>query len=291
VPMAVSGEAQRLRGMTTYRLQRGLGRMSLYVVLIVGAVVMLLPFFWMLSTSFKTLVDAMRIPPIWIPSPLQWQNYPAAWHAAPFARYFFNSFFISSMTMVGEVITCIFAGYAFAKMKFFGKHVLFLLVLATFMIPGHMLLVPSYVLVRGLGWYDTYWALIMPWITSGFGIFLMRQFFRTLPDELWDAARIDGCPRVRYVLQIAVPMVRPGIATVALLQFINSWNSFLWVLIMTDSPLMRTIPVGLRFFQMEAGTEYPMLMAASTMAIVPVIILFFFAQKHFVRGLARTGVK
>jgi len=263
----------------------------LYVILLAGAAIMLLPFFWMFSTSFKTLSDAMAIPPVWIPSPFVPENYVRAWHAAPFARYFFNSVFISSMTMIGEVITCIFAGFAFAKMKFFGKHVLFMLVLATFMIPGHMLLVPSYVLIRGLGWYDTYWALIMPWVTSAFGIFLMRQFFRTLPDELWDAARMDGCPRLRYVLQIAVPIVRPGIATVALLQFINSWNSFLWVLIMTDSPLMRTIPVGLRFFQMEAGTRYPELMAASAMAIVPIIILFFFAQKHFVRGFARTGVK
>ncbi len=284
-------QQSRVRPYGAYRLRRGLLRACLYVVLTVGALFMLLPFFWMISTSFKTLADAMRIPPMWIPSPFVPGNYTAAWHAAPFARYFFNSFFISSMTMVGEVITCVFAGYAFAKMKFFGKHVLFMLVLATFMIPGHMLLVPSYVLIRGLGWYDTYWALIMPWVTSAFGIFLMRQFFRTLPDELWDAARMDGCPRLRYVLQIAIPMVRPGIATVALLQFINSWNSFLWVLIMTDSPLMRTIPVGLRFFQQEAGTQYPMLMAASTMAIVPVIILFFFAQKHFVRGFARTGVK
>ncbi len=289
--MTVSGEARRPRGRNSYRLQRGLWRLFLYAILTAGAVIMILPFFWMISTSLKTLADAMRIPPIWIPSPLVYENYPGAWHAAPFARYFFNSAFISSMTMIGEVITCIFAGYAFAKMKFFGKHVLFMLVLATFMIPGHMLLVPSYVLIRGLGWYDTYWALIMPWVTSAFGIFLMRQFFRTLPDELWDAARMDGCPRLRYVLQIAVPMVRPGIATVALLQFINSWNSFLWVLIMTDSPAMRTVPVGLRFFQMEMGTEYPMLMAASTMAIVPIIILFFFAQKHFVRGFARTGVK
>lgn len=289
--MAVSGEARRLRGGMTRGLQRGLGRSLLYVVLTAGAVIMLMPFFWMISTSFKTLSDAMRIPPMWIPSPLILETYPQAWHTAPFGRYFFNSVFISSMTMIGEVITCIFAGYAFAKMRFFGKHVLFMLVLATFMIPGHMLLVPSYVLIRGLGWYDTYWALIMPWVTSAFGIFLMRQFFRTLPDELWDAARMDGCPRIRYLLQIAVPLVRPGIATVALLQFINSWNSFLWVLVMTDSPLMRTIPVGLRFFQMEAGTEYPQLMAASTMAIVPIIILFFFAQKHFVRGFARTGVK
>ncbi|MGC9530143.1 MAG: carbohydrate ABC transporter permease [Candidatus Bipolaricaulaceae bacterium] len=252
---------------------------------------MLLPFFWMVTTSVKTLVEALRIPPIWIPSDLHWDNYVRAWNAAPFARYFFNSFFIAVMCSAGEVFTSVLAAYAFAKMDFFGKRFLFGALLATMMIPGHMLLVPNFVTITRLGWHDTYQALIIPWIVGVFSIFLLRQFFKTVPDELWDSARIDGCSRFRYIWKVMVPLSKPAITTVALFSFVGSWNAFLWVLIMTDSAHMRTIPVGLRFFQMEMGTEYPLLMAASTMAIVPILLLFLAAQRQFIQGIARTGLK
>lgn len=274
-----------------HHVRRLLWYFFLYLSLTVGAALMLLPFAWMLSTSLKTLSEALRIPPIWIPKVPHWENYALAWNAAPFGRYFFNSFFIAITTTVGEVIATVFAAYAFAKMNFLGKNVLFTLLLGTLMIPGQMLLVPNYVTIKRLGWYNTYWALIIPWVVSVFGIFLLRQFFRTIPDELWDAARIDGCSRFRFIWRIVVPLARPGIATVALFKFVGSWNAFLWVLIMTDKVELRTVPVGLRYFMSDMGTEYPLLMAAATMAIVPVLILFFFTQRQFIQGIARTGLK
>ena len=262
-----------------------------YIVLLGSAVVMATPFFWMITTSLKDKYQALRVPPVWIPNPAHWENYPAAWNSAPFGRYFLNSVFLAVTSTLGDLITATLAAYAFAKMNFLGKSVLFALLLGTLMIPGEMLLVPSFILVKRIGWYNTYQVLIVPWITSVFGIFLLRQFFRTLPDELWDSARLDGCSRLRFLLQIAVPLVRPGIATLALFSFIGSWNAFLWVLIMTDKVELRTVPVGLRFFMMEMGTEYHLLMAAATMAVVPVLILFLLAQKQFIQGIARTGLR
>jgi len=274
-----------------YVVRRFLWLSFVYLALFFTVVVMAMPFFWMVTTSLKESRQASRIPPVWIPNPAHWENYPSAWNAAPFGRYFFNSFLIAITTTVGEVITTIFAAYAFAKMNFFGKSVLFNLLLGTLMIPGQMLLVPSFVLINRIGWYNTYQALIIPWIVSVLGIFLLRQFFRTIPDEFWDSARLDGCSRVRYIFQIAVPQVRPGIATVALFKFVGSWNAFLWVIIMTDKVHLRTVPVGLRYFMMDIGTEYHLLMAAATVAIVPMLVLFLIAQKQFIQGVARTGLR
>lgn len=273
------------------RLHERLYRLLIYIFLLAGSLVMLLPFLWMISTSLKPGNEVLAMPPRFIPSVFRWQNYVDAWNAAPFARYFLNSFFIAIVTTVGEVLCTVLAAYAFAKMDFFGKNVIFVAFLGTLMIPGEMLLVPNYITMTRLHWIDKYPALIVPWIVSVFGIFLLRQYFLTLPDDLWDAARIDGCGRFRFLWQIMVPLSRPGITTVALLKFIGTWNAFLWVLIMTNSPSMRTVPVGLSYFQTEAGTQYGPLMAASTLAILPILILFFFAQKQFVEAVARSGLK
>jgi len=266
-------------------------RLLLYLLLFVSCAIMLLPFFWMVTTSFKLESEVLRMPPQWFPKDWLWRNYIKAWNVAPFGRYFFNSFFMAITTTIGEVITTILAAYAFAKMRFFGKNVLFAILLATLMIPGQMLLIPNYVTITRLGWFDRYEALIIPWLASVFGIFLLRQFFRSIPDELQDAARIDGCSRLRFLWQIVVPLSKPAIMTVALLKFLGSWNAFLWVLIMTNSNKMRTVPVGLTLFSSEVGTAYEQLMAASVLAIIPVLILFFFTQKQFIQGVARTGIK
>jgi len=252
---------------------------------------MLLPFFWMVTTSLKSPSELMQMPPQWIPKKWLWSNYAKAWSVAPFARYFFNSFFMAITTTIGEVITTIMAAYAFAKMKFFGKNALFAILLATLMIPGQMLLIPNYVTINRLGWFDKYEALIIPWLASVFGIFLLRQFFRSIPDELRDAARIDGCSRFRFLWRIVVPLSKPAIMTVALLKFLGSWNSFQWVLLMTNREAMRTVPVGLMSFRSEVGTAYELLMAAAVLAIIPVLILFFFTQKQFIEGISRTGIK
>ena len=281
---AVRTEQQYVARQRAYRLM-------LYVLLFVGCAIMLFPFFWMITTSFKTQSEALRVPPQWIPVSFRWQNYIEAWNAAPFGRYFFNSFFMAITTTVGEVFTTILAAYAFAKMKFFGKGPLFAILLGTMMIPGQMLLLPNYVTLARIGWLDSYQALIIPWLVSVFGIFLLRQFFMSIPDELRDAARIDGCSRFRFLFTIVVPLSKPAIFTVALLKFMGSWNSFQWVLIMTTSPEMRTVPVGLQVFSSEIGTAYEKLMAASVLAIIPILALFLFTQKQFIQGVARTGIK
>jgi multiple sugar transport system permease protein len=266
-------------------------RVALYLLLFAGAAVMLLPFLWMVSTSLKSSAAVLRMPPQWIPTDWKWANYGLAWYTAPFGRYFFNSFFMSGMTTIGEVAFTILAAYAFAKMTFFGKNILFTLLLGTLMIPGQMLLVPNFVTISRLGWLDSYQALIIPWLASVFAIFLLRQFFRSVPDELWDSARMDGCGRFRFLWRIMVPLARPAIVTVAILKFIGGWNAYLWVLIMTNSELMRTVPVGLVSFSSEVGTQYELLMAASVLAVIPILILYFFTQKQFIKSFARTGLK
>ncbi len=219
------------------------------------------------------------------------QNYALAWKSAPFGRYYVNTIFIATVTTILEVIISAMAAYAFSWMNFPGKNILFSIFLATMMVPGEVLLVPNFITITKFGWIDTYYALIIPWIVSVFSIFLMRQHFLSLPSELFDAAKIDGCSHWRYLWQIVVPLSKPVVVTSALLKFVGSWNSFLWVLIVTNNPKYRTLTVGLQTFSSEVGTLYNMLMAAATFSILPVVIIFLFTQKYFVRGIARTGLK
>lgn len=219
------------------------------------------------------------------------QNYALAWKAAPFGRYYLNTVFIAVVTTILEIIVSAMAAYAFSWMQFPGKNILFSIFLATMMVPGEVLLVPNFITITKFGWIDTYYALIIPWIVSVFSIFLMRQHFMSIPTELFDAAKIDGSSHWRFLWQIVVPLSKPVIITSALLKFVGSWNSFLWVLIVTNSPKYRTLTVGLQAFSSDVGTLYNLLMAAATFSILPVVIIFLFTQKYFVRGIARTGLK
>lgn len=218
-------------------------------------------------------------------------NYVSAWKSAPFGIYYLNTVFVSTVTTLAEVVLCAMAAYAFALMNFPGKNVVFALFLSTMMIPGEVLLVPNFITISRLGWIDTYYALIIPWIVSVFAIFLLRQHFLTLPKELQDAAKIDGCSHWRFLWTIAVPLSKPAVVTVALLKFVGSWNAFLWVLIVTNKDKFRTLPVGLQTFSTDVGTVYNLLMAAATFSILPILILFLFTQRYFVQGIARTGLK
>lgn len=218
-------------------------------------------------------------------------NYVAAWKSAPFGIYYANTVFVSTVTTLAEVVLCAMAAYAFALMNFPGKNVIFGLFLSTMMIPGEVLLVPNFVTISKLGWIDTYYALIIPWIVSVFAIFLLRQHFLTLPRELQDAAKIDGCSHWRFLWTVVVPLSKPAIVTSALLKFVGSWNAFLWVLIVTNKDKFRTLPVGLQTFSTDVGTVYNLLMAAATFSILPIIVLFLFTQRYFVQGIARTGLK
>lgn len=219
------------------------------------------------------------------------QNYVDAWKAAPFGRYYVNTVFVATVTTILEVIIAAMAAFAFAKLEFFGRDFLFTLYLATMMVPGEVLLVPNYITLTKFGWIDTYYALIVPWVVQVFAIFLMRQHFKTLPDELFDAAKIDGASKWRFLWTVVLPLSKPVVITSALLKFVGSWNAFLWVLIVTKSPEMRTLPVGLQTFSSEVGTLYNQLMAASTFSMLPVILLFLFTQRYFIQGIARTGLK
>lgn len=272
-------------------VRQRLGRIATHIVLIVGSFLMLLPLLWMLSTSLKSYDQTLAMPPIWIPHPLRWQTYVEAWHTAPFGVYFFNSFYVAIATTAGEVALGIFAAYAFARLNFFGKNLLFVAFLGTMMVPGEVLLIPNYLTLASLGWLNTYYALIVPWLVSVFGIFLLRQHFMTIPNELFEAARLDGCGHTWFLWRVVVPISRPSITTVALFKFIGSWNAFLWVLLVTNSPERRTVPVGLTEFASDVGQRYHQWMAAATLGLLPVLILFLAAQKQFVEGIARSGLK
>ncbi len=219
------------------------------------------------------------------------QNYVDAWNAAPFGRYYYNTVLVAVLTTILELVISALAAYAFSWMNFPGKGILFSIFLATMMVPGEVLLVPNFITVSKFGWIDTYYALIIPWIVSVFSIFLMRQHFLSLPSELFDAAKIDGCSHWRFLWQIVAPLSKPVMITTALLKFVGSWNAFLWVLIVTNNPKYRTLSVGLQAFSSEVGTRYNQLMAAATFSILPVILIFLFTQKYFVKGIARTGLK
>jgi len=277
--------------MWRYRLNHYLKRFFLYAVLIAGALIMITPFAWMLSSSLKAPHEISLKYIKWLPESPQWQNYKIAWNSAPFATYFKNSFFIATVCMLIEVTFSSLAAYAFAKMNFFGKNVLFVLFLGTMMIPGEVMLIPNYITMVNFKWIDTYYALIVPWTVSVFSIFLLRQFFMSIPHELFEAAILDGCSKFRYLITVMLPLSKPALATVMLFKFIGSWNAFLWVLIMTNTPSMRTIPVGLTYFVSDVGAQYNYLMAASTFAMAPILILFLLLQKQFIQGIARTGLK
>ncbi|WP_252393512.1 carbohydrate ABC transporter permease [Hydrogenibacillus sp. N12] len=272
-------------------IRDALSRGTILLLLSLGAALMLLPFAWMISTSLKAPNEVMLMPPKWIPSEWHWDNYVRALTMAPFGRYFLNSVLVTALSTLGELITMILAAYAFARLSFWGRDLLFSLLLGTMMVPGEVLLVPNYVTLSRLGWIDRYEALIIPWTASVFAIFLLRQHFLSVPKELGYAARVDGAGDFRFLWTIMVPIVRPALVTIVVLKAIGSWNAFLWPLIVTNSREMRTLPVGLTAFTTEAGTAYELLMAASAFVIVPMIVLYLLLQRSIVEGLARTGIK
>ncbi len=220
-----------------------------------------------------------------------WENYWNAWAAAPFNYYFVNTVIMAGLTTLGQIITSAFAAYAFARMKFRGKELIFILLLGTMMVPRQVLLIPNYIFLSRLGWINTYYALIVPWIAAVFGIYFMRQHFETIPQDLFDAAAIDGCSRFRALFTIVIPLSRGVIITTGLFTFIMTWNSLLWPLIVTNSPEMRPLQVGLAYFRFESSTEWTLLMAASTFTIAPLIVLFLIAQRRIIEGFARSGLK
>ncbi len=266
-------------------------RILLYLILAVGAFVALYPFLWMAGAALKTHSEATTATLAFWPKSPQWQNIRETFSAAPFARYFFNSFFVSLTVCFFVCLTAIMAGYAFARLHFRGRSLLFALTLSSMMVPFEVMFIPNYVLITKLGWYNTYAALIVPWCANAFSIFLMRQAFLALPNDYYDAAVVDGCGHLRFLARIAIPLVKPMLITVALFAFLGSYNALLWPLIVTSSEAMRVVQVGLTLFNSDAGLKLNLLMCASMIVIMPSLLLYFVAQRYFVESAVSAGIK
>ncbi|MBF2054651.1 MAG: carbohydrate ABC transporter permease [Candidatus Sericytochromatia bacterium] len=271
----------------------GRSRVLAYTVLSLGAFSMLVPFLWMLATSLMSTAQIYAFPPKLMPDPLQWQNYPAAMDAVPLGRFFWNSLLVAVLTTAGQMVTASMAGYAFARLHFPFRNGLFLLFLATMMIPPQVNIVPLFMLMSRLGWIDTYAALIVPGLFGAFGIFLLRQWFLGFPVELEQAARLDGCNPFQIYWHVALPTALPALATLGIFTFISTWNSFLWPLIVTNSEMMRTLPVGLAAFKgaFRETTEWGQLMAAGVISVLPALGVFLIGQKYFIQGLMSGSLK
>jgi multiple sugar transport system permease protein len=261
-----------------------------HLVLFPLAVVMLVPMIWMVVTSLETLHET-QLTPVLVPRSLQWQNYTQVLQLTQFPRWFLNTVVVTTAVVLGNLIFCSLAGYAFARLRFFGRDVVFILVLATLMIPFQVVMIPTFVIVRKLGMIDTLGALIVPNLAGAFGIFMLRQFFRTLPVELEEAARIDGASRLGVLFKIVLPLSGPVLATLAVITFLWTWNDFLWPLVTIYSPNHYTLQLGLLTFQGAHKSNTNLLMAANMMSMLPVLVLFFAAQRYFIRGIATSGLK
>jgi multiple sugar transport system permease protein len=280
-------------------------RLVVHLVLTVGALLMIVPFVWMVLSSLKSHAEITSYPPTWLPRHWDFGNYPAALRFAPFGTYFRNSLIIATGHTVLNVTLASLAGYALARVPFRGRSVLFLAILATMMIPTYTKIVPQYLIAKGMpffggndylgrggsGWLDSWWALIVPGALTPLAIFLFRQFYLSLPRELEEAARIDGMGEFGIYARVMTPLIKPAIATVSLITFENSWNNFLWPLIVTTRDDLRVIQVGLAAFQQSERTFWEYLMAGTTLATVPMIVLFLLTQRYFVQGFANSGIK
>ncbi len=264
---------------------------ALYGILAIVALSMLVPFLWMISTSLMNDLEVYQFPPKFIPSVFRWSNYTEAMTLQPFGRFFLNSLVVAGVSVLGQLLFCSMAAYAFARLRFPGRDRLFALYLGTMMIPAMVTIIPAFLIINTFGWVNTYWALFTPTLSSVWGIFLLRQFFLTIPKELEDAARVDGASDHVIFFRVILPLSRPALATLAIFTFMGSWKDFLWPLIVTNRVDMRTVEVGISNFSSLYATDWPHQMAAAVVVMLPIIIVFLLAQKHFVRGITLTGLK
>jgi multiple sugar transport system permease protein len=271
-------------------VDRALG-VSKYLLLLVGSVVMLTPLLWMVLASFKTLPEILTFPPTLLPEQVNLDNYRAVFDQADFVRYFLNSVIVAVVSVASVLVTSATAGYAFAKFSFPGRDVLFVVVLATLMIPFQVRVIPLYVLASDLRLLDTYAGMVLPTLVDAFGVFLMRQYFQSIPNELIESARVDGAGELRIFVRIVLPLATPALSALTIFTLVVSWESFLWPLLVASSPEMYTLPLGLAQFagRFVDRTDYQM--AAATMTVLPILIAFLMMQKRFIEGMATTGMK
>ena len=268
-----------------------------HLVLVPATLVLIFPFVWLVVTSVETPAEALHFPPILIPHELHFANYSNALAAAPFGRFFFNSTVVAVITVLCNLVFCSLAGYAFARLRFLGRGALFAVIMATLMVPFQVTMIPQFIITKWLGVHvlagvgiDHLGALILPNAATAFGIFFLRQFFRTLPVEYEESARVDGASRLKVLWRIVLPLSAPALATLAALTFLDSWNNFLWPLIAVTSTNQMTLPLGLATFQGGHQTEWTLLMAGNVMSLAPMLLIFFVAQRYFVRSVAATGL-
>lgn len=266
-------------------------RFTLYLLLALTSILMIVPFYWSLSTSLKLEQFVFSNPPQWIPNPLTWANYIHVLTRIPFVGYFTNSVIVAIFTTLGHVFFDTLAAYAFAKLSFPGRDKIFFILLLALMVPFQVNMIPLYKIMADLHWNNTYLALIVPNLTSIFGIFLMRQFMLTIPTELLDAARIDGCNEFGVFRRVALPLALPGIATLIIFTFMDTWNAFLWPRIVTSSEKLFTLPVGLAQLQMKNTSNEAQIMAGTVLTALPMIIVFLFMQRQFIEGMTAGALK
>lgn len=278
--------------MTVKKTLSWIKKILAYILLTIGALTMIIPFLWMISTALKEPGQIFCMPPQWIPRPIVWSNFNRAWAALPFDFFTINSFRISIFATIGTLISCSWAAYTFARLSFPGKDVLFAIILATMMIPGQITMIPVFIIMKTLGWYDTHLPLWVPhFFGSAFGTFLLRQFFISLPAELDDAAKIDGCNPFQIYWKIFLPLSKPALATLGVLTFLSSWNNLLGPVIYLRTIEKFTLMIGLSFFQGQYVTDFSLLMSGTLISLLPIIFLYIVAQKYFVQGIALTGIK
>lgn len=268
-----------------------LGRVLIYGLLLAAALVILFPLLYALAVSFMTDDEAATYPPRFWPSGFDLTNYQVVLGRLPIPRYILNSFIVSLSVMLGQLVTASLAAYAFAVRQFRGRTLVFGLFLSTLMIPWEVTIIPNFQTVQALGWTDRYVGLIAPFVATAFGTFLLRQFFMTIPKELYDAAIIDGCGSLRYLLTIVLPLSRPALATVAVYSFLQTWNQYLWPLLITNQREMRTVQIGLRFLQNEESRSWNIIMAGVVLVLLPTLVLLVLGQRQLVRGLTAGAVK
>jgi multiple sugar transport system permease protein len=276
----------------TVRWRKYFGSALLHLILILGAMSMIVPFLWMIGTSLKDFSQVFNIPPNWIPDPVVWSNYPDSFNALPFARAYWNSFYIAGIVVTSQLITCSMAGYAFAKIDFPFRDTIFMLFLATLMIPYQVTIIPTYLIMRDLGWLDTHLTLIVPpALFSAFGVFLLRQFIMGLPGELEESAILDGANRWRIYWQIIMPLIKAPLAALGIFSFLAQWNNFFNPNIFLSTPEKFTIPLLLNQFRGLYVTDWTLMMAAAAIAVIPVLIIYLIGQQYIIEGVALTGLK
>jgi multiple sugar transport system permease protein len=268
-----------------------------HLVLVPATLALIFPFVWLVVTSVETPAEALHFPPVLIPRELHLANYPNALAVAPFGRFFLNSAVVAVTTVLCNLVFCSLAGYAFARLRFLGRGLLFAVIMTTLMVPFQVTMIPQFIITKWLGVHvlaqvgiNHIGALILPNAATAFGIFFLRQFFKTLPVEYEESARVDGASRLKVLWRIVLPLSAPALATLAALTFLDSWNNFLWPLIAVTSTNQMTLPLGLATFQGAHSTEWTLLMAGNVMSLVPMLLIFFVAQRYFVRSVAATGL-